>query len=271
VPAASTEQPEPEPAPEPAPDPEPDPQPAPPVTEPAPEPGITIRWLGDAGATDDAPEIDDATLLAALPKRARMQLEEDGAIRPEFWTRLDADGTLFLTHVRWGAVESSILVVTAQAKVRSVLTLRDRVPDVGVVDVVGDERQEIVVESIDGTALSDYPKVWKVYRLDARGRLEALATMARSHGQGSKCVRYFFRNRITVPEKGVLRVQNIEFDEPGESPPQNAPKSAGETHELRWSAKAGKFQRARLPASALDPDPDPCPRDAAPPGLGFDF
>jgi hypothetical protein len=216
---------------------------------------VAIEWLGEEGAEDDGPAVKPEALLAALPEEA--QMEYDSALPGvEFWARLDAK--LYLAQIRWGAFQSTVLVVGEGGNVMGKLDIDRRSPDVGIVDIVGDERKEVVIASIDGNGLSVYPTAWRFYRVSDAGDLELLATVAESHGYGPKCIRYFFRNQITTPVKGTIRVENIHFAEKGLEPPEASPEAAGEAYELRWNEKAGKLERTELPPGKTDPSKGGC-------------
>jgi len=217
---------------------------------------VAIEWLGQEGATDDAPAVKPEAILAALPEEA--QMEYDSATPSvEFWARLD--DKRFLTQIRWGAFESTILVVGASGDVMGKLDIEKRVPDVGIVDIVGNDRKEIVIESIDGDGLSVYPTAWRFYSVTDAGKLELLATVAESNGYGSKCIRYVFRNEITTPVTGVVRVANVHFSEEELPEPFDlSPKAAGESYELQWNDETSRLERIELPPGKTDPSKGGC-------------
>jgi len=217
---------------------------------------VAIEWLGQEGATDDAPQVKPEALLAALPEGA--QMEFDSALPSvEFWARLD--DALYLGQIRWGAFESTVLVVSASGEVMGKLDIEKRVPDVGIVDIVGDDRKEVVIESIDGDGLSVYPTAWRFYSVTDAGKLELLATVGESHGYGPKCIRYVFRNEITTPVKGIIRVENVHFSrEELPEPSDLSPKAAGESYELHWNEEKRRLERIELPPGKTDPSKGGC-------------
>jgi hypothetical protein len=208
-------------------------------------PWLTLGEEGEAG-----PEVDGSALVAALPARARELVSEDfgGDVPVQPTTSLGGDGSWSIAHQRWGAVETSLVVVDAAGRVRGKVHFFDRVPEVGLVDLWGDETLEVIVEVIEGTAMSSYPRTWRIYGVTPQGKLRRAGTLAKAYNYGSKTLRHYFRNTVTMPAKGTLRVETTTFEERGPNPPKGAPRAEGEVFELRYQPAKGTWRRVRVPS-----------------------
>lgn len=210
--------------------------PAPPVPDDLP-----LRWLDESSA--EGPAVPVTAIVPHLPAVARESLaDEDGAApRPSVALR---DGTPWaLVHERWGGMESTVLVVDGAGRVRGAKTFRERVPMVGVADLWGDEALEVVVEVVEGTALSSWPRRWELHRITAAGTLVLVGSLAKTYDHGAKTPRSYFHNTVTMPAKGIVRVETTVFAERGPEPPRGAPTALGEVYELRWDPKARRLRR----------------------------
>lgn len=202
---------------------------------------LALRRLDEAPA--DGPAVPVATLRPRLPASARERLDQDGDESARRSVALH-DGTPWsLVHERWGAVESTLFVIDDAGRVRSAKTFRIRVAMVGLADLWGDAALEVVVEVVEGTALSSWPRRWDLYRVTPDGRLALAGSLAKAYDYGAKSPSLYFHNTVTLPSKGTLRVETTVFEERGPEPPKGAPMGPGEVHELRWDSKTQRLRR----------------------------
>lgn len=202
---------------------------------------LSLRLLDEASA--EGPAVPMSTLRPQLPAMARELLDQDGDEAARRSVAL-GDGTPWsLLHERWGAVESTLFVVDHAGRVRSATTFRNRVAMLALADLWGDAALEVVVEVIEGTALSSWPRRWEFYRLTPAGRLAFAGSLAKAYDYGAKSPSLYFHNTVTLPAKGTLRVETTVFHERGPEPPRGAPRGAAEVFELRWDPKTQRLRR----------------------------
>jgi hypothetical protein len=150
---------------------------------------------------------------------------------------------LCVVHERWGGVESTVVLVDGTGRVRGNKTFQRRVPSVGLVDLFGDDLPELVVEIVEGTAMSSWPRVWKIFRVTGHGKLVEVITFAKSYDHGAREPEYYFHNTVTMPAKGTLRVETTVFESRGPAPPARAPRAPAEAYELHYDPARQRFDR----------------------------
>ncbi len=233
--------------------------------------GLQIRWTSAADAEAPSIEVSDSTAFAALPKDARRSMDAS-ELQVEFVAALDGS-PFHLAQVSWGPYQSTLMVVNDRGKVIHKVHIRQRSSDVGLIDLLGDRVPEVAVSVIDGFELSYYPRSMVFYRITKNGKLVRVAKVPASLGYGAKCTRYVYRNEVSVPDKGQIRVVNV-YTEPSldedEYADEKKKKKNGErgsktrsaepdtSFELTWSRATRQFSRTELPHNASDPRQSGC-------------
>lgn len=206
--------------------------------------GLDLVWLDSVGPLEDAPETDMDSLRRLLPSALRDPSSEEyidsvgGGDVMRF-----GDGRFLFRH-QHGAIESIVYMTDETGRVLAAHALERRA-QVGRVDVVGDARPELLVEQIEGDSMCCYPRSWQIFEPTRGGKFRRLLRVARSSSYGSKYLRYDFANAVRMPERGVIVVETVLFNGPGEAPLAGRPSRAGELRTYRYSAKKRRFVRAR--------------------------
>lgn len=220
----------------------------------------TIRWLLDEDPAPSRLELDQHQLWTALPPEVHEFVGEH-EVHAQFVVALNPSETLFLIRIFWGAVESTLMVLGPDGTVLSATTFDRRIHDLGLVHLLGNSVPEVVVRMIEGTALSTYPEWWEFFRLDESGALEPMARVPASMSSGSKCQHFEYKNAITIPEIGVLRVVNLhsnDVDEEGDKSKEPHLADLTKSFELHFGPGHPKPQRRELAPSAEEWHPPPC-------------
>ena len=208
--------------------------------------------------------LDQAALAAALPLEAHADgvMDEverqfaDGRGETVRGDALDPGGSAYLVVVAYGAFERALLLFDGKGKLGDVWAMPLR-GQVFLRDVLGDARAEIVVQAIQGVALSEYPETWTVLAAGDGGRLRALVSVPHSYSSGSKFQGYCFMNHLDFEPRGTLVLETVLFREgcleyaydhgDGEKTEKvdgylpGFPKRQGERVTLQYDAPKGRF------------------------------
>lgn len=215
--------------------------------------GLAITWLdATAKVPDDAPAPDAKTLRRRFPRELAPPDDDDdddddaddNALGPTGGDVMRFGDEQFLFRYQWGAVESIVYITDERGAVLAAKSFAQRVR-VGAVDVVDDARPELLVEVIEGDSLCCYPTAWHFYAPTRGGGLRRLVRFARASSWGSKYIRYDFANAVRVPERGVLEVETVLFNGPGESSMRGRPTRLGELQTFRYDASKRRFVKQR--------------------------
>ena len=205
--------------------------------------GLDLAWLDAMAAPpEDAPETDMDSLRRLLPRSLRDPSSEEYLESVEGAAMRFGDERFLFRH-QHGAIES-IVYLTDQSGRALAAKVLERRAQLGRVDVVGDARPELLVEVIEGDSMCCYPRSWQIFEPTRGGSFRRLLRVARSSSYGSKFLRYDFANAVRMPERGVIVVETVLFNGPGESPLAGRPSRAGELQTYRYSAKKRRFVRA---------------------------
>ncbi len=204
----------------------------------------TLRLVPLFPAPVDAPAITAGKLKSHLPRYGKARLKELGRYDPVpdlEAAPLDIDGTRWLFRYQWGAVEATVFVTTSEGKILGAESFTERTPEVNLVDLVADPGREVIVSVIDGTALSDWPKEWQIFQLKRGRKFHKIGTIPVEHVSGAKDPLTHWQNRITAPERGILRVETTRFQDRGERPSQEAPTDKGLVRTWTFQKKKGRY------------------------------
>jgi hypothetical protein len=207
--------------------------------------------------------VEAKVLLRAIPpgERGMARDEIDNATDEETGTIrlrgafLDPDESLFVTRYHYGAVEAVYLLLDAEGKLLHKLVVELR-SGVYLKDVVGDDKLELIVSVVHGTALSTWPVSWRIYEVSG-GRLRKIGRVAKSYSEGSKYERYYFLNRVEFPEKDRMVVRTVLYrsgraDLAG--PPKGAPTWEGARDEYTYDPAKRKLVRTGSAPRPKPPD-----------------
>lgn len=173
-----------------------------------------------------------------VPKNVSMPSAEDA------WVEMAAlSGTQGrqIWRIRYGAVESVVLVLDHEERLLSKMYIADRC-DLLLRDVVGDEEDEIILDRIQGTGLSTRPHVWETYRIDERGKMRLVHSFPKAFLVGAKSTTYHLWNTFDFGPHGTLNITtaiaNCGVDTSSICPKQF---KAGDIHSFQYDEKRGRF------------------------------
>lgn len=202
----------------------------------------------------EGPATDPRGLLRVVPRDYREELRErwveyDDETEQErlpqtvptsgVW--LDAEHTRFLARWSEWAVGSLVALLDADGRLLDKAFFEQRL-GILLKDVVGSGTKELVLEVVEGNALSSWPMSWWIYEVAGR-KLKRIARFAKQYSSGSKYEEYYFVNKVTFPARGEMQVECVYFaglDAFADlAPPRGYPRFAGERHEFEY--RKGKY------------------------------
>jgi hypothetical protein len=121
-------------------------------------------------------------------------------------------GAMTVLRVQYGAVEHSLLLVGADGAVLDTRHMTQRGRTL-VGDLDGDGRNEVVLDTIEGNALSIYPRTRTVLRINEARRFEEVLSvpLSLSFSEGRQ-ERVCMANRIDFGDGGRIEVVNERFE-----------------------------------------------------------
>jgi len=119
-------------------------------------------------------------------------------------------GGRVVVRVQYGAVEHSLVLVDGEGCVLGALAVGTR-GTVFTGDLDGDGRAEVVLETIEGNALSIHPRTWRVLRVTESGFEEVLAVPRSFSYSEGKEERVCVDNRVGFDGSGGVEVRNVVF------------------------------------------------------------
>jgi hypothetical protein len=114
------------------------------------------------------------------------------------------------------------------------------------VDVVGDERREIVDDEIRSNSIDEYPESWEVYEVVGQGRVRPIADVKQAdsmavYDEGHMKVVWGLFNRISFPRKGLMTVETVyPTGDRGCAAGRECPR-AGDRREYEYVPSQGRF------------------------------
>jgi hypothetical protein len=116
-----------------------------------------------------------------------------------------------ILRIRFGDMESVVLVLDDEGRLLSKLYLEDRC-DLLLRDVVGDEEDEVILDRVVGRGVSIRPRFWETYRVDERGKLRLVHSFPKAFSVGAKNAWYGLWNTFNFDARGSLRVTTAVAD-----------------------------------------------------------